>query len=253
MPDGGVEGPPEPVGNLIGMTDHGFQHEVLAAVFRVAPDLHGFAALQVLLWQRARWPDAGRWALPGGMVGPDEDVDTSMTRQLAVKVDLSEVSHLEQLGVFSDPGRVPSAPGTGGRVLATGFLGLVPMGVEPHLPADTEWQTVDRLSPVALDHGRIIDRAHDRLRAKVSYTNIAFGLAPAEFTLAELAAVYRAVLGHPIDPSNLQRVLGRRGMLQPAGRNSPSRPGGGRPAALYRFGTRTLTVTDPFAAFRPPA
>jgi len=229
-----------------------FQHEVLAAVFTIGRDLHGFASLQVLLWQRALWPDAGRWALPGGLLRADETVDASMSRQLAEKVDLAEVSHLEQLGVFSDPDRVPAGPGRASRVLATGFLGLVPSGVHPTLPEDTAWETVDRLSPIALDHGRIIDRAHDRLRAKVSYTNLAFGLAPAEFTLAELAGIYRAVLGHDIDPSNLQRVLGRRDMIEPVGRTAPPGASGGRPAALFRFTAASLTVTDPFAAFRPP-
>lgn len=238
------------------MTEQGattFQHEVLAAVFTIGRDLHGFASLKVLLWQRAQWPDAGRWALPGGAVRLDETVDDSMSRQLAEKVDLAGVSHLEQLGVFSAPDRVPAGPGRPARVIATGFLGLVPSGVTPSLPEDTDWETVDRLSPIALDHGRIIDRAHDRLRAKVSYTNLAFGLAPAEFTLAELAGIYRAVLGHDIDPSNLQRVLGRRGMIETVGRTAPPGASGGRPAALYRFTTSDLTVTDPFAAFRPPS
>ena len=229
-----------------------YRHEVLAAVFTIGRDLHGFASLQVLLWQRAQWPDAGRWAIPGGLLGEEETVGDSMSRQLAEKVDLAGVSHLEQLGVFSEPRRVPSRSDERTRVLATGFLGLVPAGANPALPEDTAWQTVDRLSPTALDHGRIIDVAHDRLRAKVSYTNIAFGLAPAEFTLAELTSIYRAVLGHGIDPSNLQRVLSRRGMIEAVGRTAPPGSAGGRPAALYRFTTQTLTVTDPFAAFRPP-
>jgi ADP-ribose pyrophosphatase YjhB (NUDIX family) len=39
-------------------------HEVLAAVLQVRGGV-----LQVLAWQRARPPDAGRWALPGGRLG----------------------------------------------------------------------------------------------------------------------------------------------------------------------------------------
>ena len=81
------------------------QVEVLAAVFTVRPDPTGRQRLHVLLWQRARQPDAGRWALPGGLVLRDEDVDRSAARQLAEKVDLTRVTHLEQIGVFSDPGR----------------------------------------------------------------------------------------------------------------------------------------------------
>ena len=221
--------------------------EVLAAVFTVRPNPLGRMGLQVLLWQRAKAPDAGRWALPGGLVLVEEDVDASASRQLAEKVDLARVAHLEQIGVFSDPGRMPDA-----RVVATGFLGLVPLDADPRLPADTAWHPVDNLPPTALDHGVIIERAFRRLQAKLSYTNIGFALAPAEFTIAELRRVYATALEHDVDPTNLQRILGRRGMLEPTGTTASSGPSGGRPAAMYRFTLHELRVTDPFAAFRPP-
>jgi len=217
------------------------------AVFTVRPDRLGRVCLQVLLWQRAREPDAGKWALPGGLVLTDEDVDTSASRQLAEKVDLTRVAHLEQIGVFSDPDRVPDA-----RVVATGFLGLVPLGADPRLPEDTAWHPVDDLPSTALDHGLIVDRAHRRLQAKLSYTNIGFALAPSTFTIAELRRVYATALGHDVDPTNLQRILTRRGMLEPTGTTAASGPSGGRPAAMYRFTIGELRVTDPFAAFRPP-
>jgi len=220
---------------------------VLAAVFTVRPEGSGQQRLHVLLWQRARDPDAGRWALPGGLVLPDEDVDDSAGRQLAEKVDLTRVAHLEQIGVFSAPHRVPDA-----RVVATGFLGLVPLDADPQLPADTAWHPVDNLPPTALDHRLIVDRAHRRLQAKLSYTNIGFALAPATFTIAELRGVYATALAHDVDPTNLQRILSRRGMLEPTGSTAASGPSGGRPAAMYRFTIGELRVTDPFAAFRPP-
>ena len=218
------------------------------AVFTVRPDAAGRVCLQVLLWQRAREPAAGKWALPGGLVLTDEDVDTSASRQLAEKVDLDRVAHLEQIGVFSDPDRVPDA-----RVVATGFLGLVPLGADPRLPADTAWHPVDQLPETALDHGLIADRAHRRLQAKLSYTNIGFALAPSTFTIAELRRVYSTALAHDVDPTNLQRILTRRGMLEPTGTTAPPGPSGGRPAAMYRLTLHELRVTDPFAAFRPPA
>jgi len=221
--------------------------EVLAAVFTVRREGSGQQRLHVLLWQRARDPDAGRWALPGGLVLPDEDVDDSAGRQLAEKVDLTRVAHLEQIGVFSAPHRVPDA-----RVVATGFLGLVPLDADPQLPADTAWHPVDNLPPTALDHRLIVDRAHRRLQAKLSYTNIGFALAPATFTIAELRGVYATALAHDVDPTNLQRILSRRGMLEPTGSTAASGPSGGRPAAMYRFTIGELRVTDPFAAFRPP-
>ncbi len=70
--------------------------------------------------------------------------------------------------------------------------------------------------------------------------------------MSELSAISTAALGYPVDPTNLRRVLERRGLLEATGeRRSPGR-GGGRPAAVYRFRSRELAVTDPFAVLRPP-
>ena len=97
--------------------------------------------------------------------------------------------------MFSDPDRMPDA-----RVVATGFLGLVPMDADPTLPADTAWHPVDALPPTgASTTATIAERALQRLQAKLSYTNIGFALAPAEFTLAELRRIYAAALGHDVD------------------------------------------------------
>ena len=94
--------------------------------------------------------------------------------------------------------------------------------------------------------------ARDRLRAKLSYTNIAFALAPPAVTISELRDLYVAALGHEVSATNLQRVLLRRGVLEPTGeRREPGRAGG-RPAALYRFRSPLLEITDQFAVLRPP-
>jgi 8-oxo-dGTP diphosphatase len=218
-------------------------HEVLAAVFGVRDE-----ALQVLLWERAQEPDSGRWALPGGALGATEDVRTSMLRQLADKVDLREVAHIEQLGVFSEPDRVP-----GVRLVATAFLGLVPCDADPTVPADTRWHAVEALPPTAFDHASIVRAGRNRLRAKLSYTNLGFALAPEEFSVSQLRDLYVSALGHPVDATNLQRVLARRGVLVPTGRTAPPGPSGGRPAALFRFAEHELRVTDASAVLRPPS
>ncbi|NMI01160.1 NUDIX hydrolase [Pseudonocardia acidicola] len=217
-------------------------HEVLAAVLQIRN-----GCLQVLLWQRARDPDAGKWALPGGRLRDDEDVEASVRRQLAEKVDVRDVTHVEQIAVFSDPDRVP-----GDRLVATAFLGLVPSDVDPAIPADTAWQPLAKLPPTAFDHAEIVAAAQDRLRAKLSYTNLGFALAPAEFTISALRELYAAALGHPVSATNLQRVLTRRAVLEPTGEVAPPGPAGGRPAALFRFADRSLRVTDASAVLRPP-
>ncbi|MDV6012699.1 NUDIX domain-containing protein [Haloechinothrix sp. LS1_15] len=204
--------------------------------------------LQVLLWRRALEPHLGRWSLPGGRLRPDEDVETSIRRQLAEKVDLRNVRHVEQLAVFSAPDRVP-----GPRVIGTAFLGLAPSDVDPAVPEDTTWHPVADLPRMAFDHGAITLRARDRLRSKLSYTNIGFALAPDIFTISALRKLYSAALGYRVSATNLQRVLSRRGALIPTGDTVAPGRTGGRPAALFRFAQHGMQVTDPFAVFRPPA
>ena len=114
------------------------------------------------------------------------------------------------------------------------------------------WHPIDRLPPMAFDHGEIVLAGRERLRAKLSYTNLGFALAPPTFTISELRELYAAALGHEVSATNLQRVLLRRGVLEPTGeRREPGRTGG-RPAALYRFRSRGLEITDQFAVLRPP-
>lgn len=216
---------------------------VLAVVLQVRE-----GALQALLWQRARQPFAGRWSLPGGTLGEAETLHASIRRHLEAKVDVHELAHLEQLGTWSDPSRSP-----GRRELATAYLGLVPADVDPHLPPDTAWHAVEQLPPLAFDHGEIVLAGRERLRGKLSYTNVGFALAPEAFTLSELRDLYAAALGHDVSATNLKRVLLRRDVLEPTGaRREPGRAGG-RPAEVYRFRVRRLEITDPFAALRPPA
>ena len=223
-------------------TDHP-SHTALAVVFQVRAEM-----LQVLLWERAREPFLGAWSLPGGALEPDETLEASILRHLAAKVDVREVAHLEQLGTWSEPRRHPDR-----REIATAYLGLVPLELDPQVPEDTRWFPVEELPPAAFDHEAIVLAARERLRGKLSYSNIGFALAPDAFTLAELREIYAAALGYDVSATNLKRVLLRRGAIEPTGERRSHGPGGGRPAATFRFRSRRLEVTDPFAVFRPPS
>ena len=217
-------------------------HVTLAVVLQVRNGV-----LQVLLWQRAREPFKGAWSLPGGYLARDEALEHSIRRHLAEKVDVRELSHLEQLETRSDPDRSPLE-----WQLATAYLGLVPRNLDPELPEDTSWHPVGRLPELAFDHEAIVLAGRDRLRAKLSYTNLGFALAPDEFTISELRDLYAAALGHDVSATNLQRVLLRRNVLEPTGQQRASGPSGGRPGSLFRFRTRVLEITDQFAVLRPP-
>ncbi len=159
---------------------------------------------------------------------PGETLEAALARA----IDVGALAHVEQLET-----RV-LADGT----LATAYLGLVT--ADAPAPADGA-------PPSSRDERELVAAAQARLRAKLSYTNVGFALAPRSFTISELREVYVAALGHDVSTTNLQRVLLRRSVLERVdGRRAPGRSGG-RPAALFRFASRRLAITDEFAALRP--
>jgi hypothetical protein len=169
-----------------------------------------------------------RGGLPGAALAPGESLEAALRRA----VDVPALAHVEQLETrVQEDGSV-----------ATAYLGLVSSESE----VEGDWHAA---ADVALP---FVGAAQSRLRAKLSYTNVGFALAPATFTISELREVYVAALGHDVSATNLQRVLVRRGVLERVdGRRAPGRSGG-RPAALFRFASDRLEVTDEFATLRPP-
>jgi 8-oxo-dGTP diphosphatase len=157
----------------------------------------------------------------------------SLAAALARALDVSALTHVEQLEtrVLRD--------GT----LATAYVGLA----RPAADVDGEWRH-ERVG----EEGDLVAAAQARVRGKLSYTNLGFALAPEVFTISELREVYVAALGHDVSATNLQRVLLRRGAIERVdGHRAPGRTGG-RPAALFRFASDRLEVTDEFATLRPP-
>ena len=189
---------------------------------------------------------ATRGRCPAACSIEGETLEESIRRHLAAKVDVREVSHLEQLATYSDPGRDPNA-----WEIATAYLGLVEARHRSGRPRGHGWHVVDDLPPTAFDHGGIVLAGRERLRGKLSYSNAGFAIAPPTFTLAELREVYVAALGHDVSATNLRRVLERRAVIEPTGERRPSGRAGGRPAEVFRFRDRHLSITDPFAALRP--
>jgi 8-oxo-dGTP diphosphatase len=209
---------------------------VNAVVLRVA------GRLETLLWRRADMPDL--WSLPGGFVRDGESLGGAMRRHLLAKVGVSEVGHVEQLDTTSSADTHPDL-----WLLDVTHLALIPRGTRLDLPTDTSWHPVDDLPPIAFGHAAAVGRAHDRLRGKLSYSNVAFALAPERFTLRELAEIYEAVLGYAVDATHLRRVLERDGLIAPTGGR---RSTGGRPAEEFAFCDAELVVSRPLAAFRAP-
>jgi 8-oxo-dGTP diphosphatase len=196
--------------------------------------------LCVLLIQVKRPPFEGRWALPGGLIGAKETLEAAAARELEEKTGLTRV-YVEQLYTFSSPKRDPA-----GRVIAVAYLALVPSaGVHLQIPqkyAGIAWLPVAKLPALAFDHGEMVRYAVQRLRYKLEYTNVAYSLLSAEFTLGELQRLYEAILERPLDPRNFRKRVLSLGLLEPTG--GERRGGAHRPASLYRFTSRAPRIIE---------
>ena len=196
--------------------------------------------LCVLLVRRAGHPHQGRWALPGGFVMPDEDLDTAAARELAEETGLpAGVVHLEQLRSYGAPHRDPRM-----RVISVAYLAFAPDLPRPTAGSDADqaryWPVEDvHGAELAFDHGRILADAVERARAKLEYTSLGATFLEEPFTVAELRRVYEAVWGHELHPANFRRkVLSTAGFLTATGEERATGRGW---AQLYvRGGTAVL-------------
>jgi 8-oxo-dGTP diphosphatase len=222
--------------------------------------------LHVLLVRREEPPFAGAWALPGGFVRPTEDLRTAAARELAEETGLAGQParagriHLEQLASYGEPDRDPRM-----RVVSVAHLAFAPDLPDPSAGSDASdaaWIPIAALglpdaarSPgrpvrqrpgttrvLAFDHARILADGLDRARAKLEYTPLATRFVGAEFTIAELRAVYETVWDDRLHAGNFHRkVLSVPGFVESTGATT-ERGGqrGGPRARLYRAGDARL-------------
>ena len=189
------------------------------------------ARLKLLLIRRAGEPYRGKWALPGGFIHLDEDLDASARRELEEETGVSGV-YLEQLYTFGAPQRDPRE-----RVITVAYYALIPSDrLQLRAATDAEavgWFGMDELPGLAFDHTDIIAMAHERLVAKLDYSTIAFQFMGGDFSLSELQSVYEIILREALDKRNFRKWALALEQIEETGRER--RDGAHRPAKLYRL------------------
>lgn len=185
--------------------------------------------LEVLLVKRGGEPFKGYWALPGGFVDIDEDLEACALRELEEETGVTGV-YLEQLYTFGAPDRDPRE-----RVISVTYYAMVPaerINLQAASDADdVGWFEVDSLPPLAFDHESIVAMAHKRLASKLNYSTIALQFMPDRFTLRELQQVYESILGETLDKRNFRKRVIAMDCLKDTGERR--RNGNHRPARLY--------------------
>lgn len=108
---------------------------------------------QLLLIKRKNEPFKGCWALPGGFVDEDEDLEQAAIRELFEETQV-KVSNLEQIGAFGKPNRDPR-----GHMVSVAYFCNVPINTVATASDDAQeigWYSLTNLPPLAFDHNAII-------------------------------------------------------------------------------------------------
>jgi 8-oxo-dGTP diphosphatase len=194
--------------------------------------------LQILCTKRTDHPFKDLWALPGGFVRMEESLDQAALRVLQQKTGLAQV-YLEQLYTFGEVQRDPRM-----RIVSVAYYALVEhQRIQPLIPGaallaiQESSSTLPTLGhegqsyPLAFDHAAIVATCLQRLRGKLEYSPIAFGLLPKLFTLRQLQEVHETILGHKLNKDSFRRKVLASGKLESTGQTEQGKDF--RPAELY--------------------
>ena len=188
-------------------------------------------SLWLLLIQRGGEPFKGMWALPGGFLLPDEDIEACARREL-LEESGGEAQGREQVGIFSDPKRDPRE-----RVISIAYLTLVREDqVSPMAGSDAshvDWHEISDLPPLAFDHAEIIEKACEKLRSRID--DLLLNLMPARFTMRQLIEAQETVAGRKVDRRNFNKTWINSGLLLPTGEEER---GAHRPARYFTRASR---------------
>ncbi|RPI73785.1 MAG: NUDIX hydrolase [Desulfobacteraceae bacterium] len=187
--------------------------------------------LKVLLIQRKYEPFRGVWALPGGFVHLEENLEQAAARELWEETGIKGC-FLEQLYTFGRPDRDPRD-----RVITVAYYALINLNDYP-VQADSDairvaWFAMDDIPKLAFDHEEILKTAQQRLKGKITYQPIGFELLPDKFTLTQLQRLYEIILATGLDKRNFRRKLLAMGFLEET--NEIQTDVAHRAARLYRF------------------
>jgi 8-oxo-dGTP diphosphatase len=192
------------------------------------------------------------FALPGGFIKSEEDLNTSALRVVSERIGLEDI-FLEQFYVFGDYARydpqqfkvIMSAIGRTPsddhwllkRFISIGYYALVDFTRAKPTPAaifdSCDWYDLSSMPPLIQDHTFIVKKALDTLRSNLDHKVVGFNLLPREFTMGDLQKLYETILGKNLLRSAFQRKMLALGILE---RVAKKWTGGAHKAPyLYKF------------------
>ena len=186
--------------------------------------------LKILLLE---YKETGVFALPGGFIGVDEDMNSAARRILADRTTLKNI-YLEQFHTFGDISRHDPAPLRAiikakqmsvtkdhwllARFVTTGYYALVDfeetVPVPDPLSDNCSWYDLKKLPRLMLDHNAIVKKALQTLRSNIDRKTWTEPLLPKAFTMNDLQRLYETVLGERINRTAFHRKMLNLGVLE---------------------------------------
>ena len=203
--------------------------------------------IHALLIKRAIEPFGGKWAIPGDLVYPDEDLSDAASRILTELTKVEGVT-LHQGETFGKPDRHPQ-----GRVITNAYFALVRKedinAVADSWAEEVKWVPVREISQLAFDHNEIIESTFELLCQKLKREPICFDLLPEKFTLNEMQQLYEYSLNASLDKANFRKKVKPIPLIN---LNEKQKNVKHRPANLFKFDSEqySLLVKDESYLFR---
>ena len=176
----------------------------------------------VLKWKRL----TNFWALPGGFIYKDEDLNIAAIRVLKERTGI-ELPFLEQYKTFGNAHRRDDKTLSKNldamqvnqrirdwfdqRFISTAYFSLIDIkkcDLKPDLYSELiSWIPIDELPDLIFDHNQIVDSTLAYIRNQINYLPIGINLLSEKFTMKELQGLYESILGKKLDRGNFQRKM----------------------------------------------
>ena len=182
---------------------------VIASIFTIDK-----GKLKILLVKRKNNPYQGHWALTGGALYNDEDLEDGLNREIYEKTGLEHIE-VKLANVFDKKNRSPVM-----RMVAVTYIGIidaskVEIAKSTLKTSNAEWFSIDEVPHLAYDHNEIITDAIKKLKEEILKTDLLKVFFPNGFTLPELQKVYESILEKKLDRRNFRKKILNMDMIIP--------------------------------------
>ena len=224
--------------------------------------------MSILVVKRNSFPYKDKWCLPGGFLNPKtETLEECAKRVLKKETNISNL-YLEQLYTFDSLKRDPRTRVISTAYMALVDKKSIKDEINPNaswfdvilienkndiveisltnelvdinfsIKKELKDKTTDRYAfktinnkSLAFDHDIVILAGLERLKNKISYTDIVFNMMPKYFTLGELQQVYEVILGKELLDPAFRRMI--KDKVKKTSKVRSDR--GHRPSALFEY------------------